>query len=52
MVPLAAGHETTANMLGLGTFALLTHPSQPAGLLADPDMIEIAVEELLRYLRP
>ena len=27
---LLAGHETTANMLGLGTFALLEHPDQAA----------------------
>ncbi|MFC0110589.1 cytochrome P450 [Kibdelosporangium aridum] len=42
---LVAGHETTANMLGLGTFALLQHPEQIAAL-DSPD----AVEELLRYL--
>ncbi|MEQ4724228.1 cytochrome P450 [Nonomuraea sp. B19D2] len=49
-VLLVAGHETTANMLALGTFALLQHPSQLAALRADPTMIETAVEELLRYL--
>ncbi|GAA2845800.1 cytochrome P450 [Streptosporangium fragile] len=47
---LAAGHETTANMLGLGTFALLRHPEQLAALRADPSLIDNAVEELLRYL--
>ncbi|WP_030905450.1 cytochrome P450 [Streptosporangium amethystogenes] len=47
---LAAGHETTANMLGLGTFALLQHPDQLAALRADPSLIDNAVEELLRYL--
>ncbi|POX42729.1 cytochrome P450 [Streptomyces sp. Ru73] len=47
---LLAGHETTANMLGLGTFALLEHPEQLAELRADPDLIPDAVEELLRYL--
>nr|WP_042193502.1 cytochrome P450 [Kibdelosporangium sp. MJ126-NF4]CTQ89606.1 putative cytochrome P450 hydroxylase [Kibdelosporangium sp. MJ126-NF4] len=44
---LFAGHETTANMLGLGTFALLRHPDQLAGLHDD---VPGAVEELLRYL--
>ena len=34
---LLAGHETTANMLALGTFALLEHPEQLAELRADPD---------------
>ncbi|MFE0027293.1 cytochrome P450 [Amycolatopsis sp. NPDC059021] len=47
---LFAGHETTANMLGLGTFALLEHPEQLAELRADPDLMPDAVEELLRYL--
>jgi cytochrome P450 len=47
---LLAGHETTANMLSLGTFALLEHPEQRAALAADPELLPGAVEELLRYL--
>ncbi|WP_036504921.1 MULTISPECIES: cytochrome P450 [Nocardia] len=47
---LLAGHETTANMLGLGTFALLEHPEQAAELRADPALVPDAVEELMRYL--
>jgi cytochrome P450 len=47
---LIAGHETTANMLSLGTLALLEHPAQLAALRADPSLIDQAVEELLRYL--
>jgi cytochrome P450 len=47
---LLAGHETTANMLSLGTFALLEHPEQRAELHADPELLPGAVEELLRYL--
>ncbi|MEU8900245.1 cytochrome P450 [Nocardia sp. NPDC048505] len=47
---LLAGHETTANMLALGTFALLEHPGQLAELHADPALVPDAVEELLRYL--
>ena len=50
LVLLGAGHETTANMLGLGTFALLANPEQLAALRADPALIDDAVEELLRYL--
>ncbi|MFI0906536.1 cytochrome P450 [Streptomyces sioyaensis] len=47
---LLAGHETTANMLALGTFALLEHPEQLAELRANPDLLPDAVEELMRYL--
>ncbi|MBE1499647.1 cytochrome P450 [Amycolatopsis lexingtonensis] len=47
---LLAGHETTANMLSLGTFALLEHPEQAAEVRANPDLLPGAVEELLRYL--
>ncbi|MER6574510.1 cytochrome P450 [Nonomuraea sp. NPDC001023] len=50
LVLLGAGHETTANMLGLGAFALLEHPDQLAALRADPSLVDNAVEELLRFL--
>jgi pentalenic acid synthase len=47
---LVAGHETTANMISLGTFTLLRHPEQLAELRADPGLVSAAVEELLRFL--
>ncbi|XVV00455.1 cytochrome P450 [Actinosynnema sp. CA-248983] len=47
---LLAGHETTANMLGLGTLALLRHPDQLAAVRDDPGRVEPAVEELMRWL--
>lgn len=49
---LIAGHETSANMISLGTLALLEHPDQLALLrdTDDPKVVANAVEELLRYL--
>jgi cytochrome P450 len=47
---LLAGHETTSNMLALGTLALLRHPAQLAAVRDDPARVEPAVEELLRWL--
>lgn len=49
---LLAGHETTSNMLGVGTLLLLQHPDQTA-LLRDTEdggLIDQAIEELMRYL--
>ncbi|WP_328348765.1 cytochrome P450 [Micromonospora sp. NBC_00421] len=47
---LFAGLDTTASMLGLGTFVLLQRPEQLAALRADPSRVGDAVEELLRFL--
>jgi cytochrome P450 len=47
---LFAGHETTANMIGLGVLALLEHPDQLPRLYAGKAELATAVEELLRYL--
>ena len=47
---LGAGLDTTANMLALGTFALLRNPAEFEALRADPGIAEGAVEELMRYL--
>jgi cytochrome P450 len=49
---LVAGHETTANMIALGTYALLSYPDQLAAVRGsnDPELIRRTVEELLRYL--
>ncbi|MFJ9122163.1 cytochrome P450 [Streptomyces sp. NPDC102394] len=47
---LIAGHETTANMISLGTFTLLQHPEKLAELRADPELMPQAVEELMRML--
>ena len=49
---LIAGHETTANMIGIGVLALLENPEQAAVVrdTDDPKVVANAVEELLRYL--
>ena len=49
-VLLLAGHETTSNMLGLATLALLRHPDQLAAVRDHPEAVNTAIEELLRYL--
>jgi cytochrome P450 len=52
VIMLAAGHETTANMISLGTLALLEHPDQFARLrdTDDPTVVAKIVDELMRYL--
>ena len=49
---LFAGHETTANLIGVGLYYLLQNPEQLAQLRNDPSRIPAAVEELLRYVSP
>ncbi|MBC8078328.1 MAG: cytochrome P450 [Chloroflexales bacterium] len=49
---LIAGHETTVNLIGNGTLALLQSPQQREHLRAEPSRIKTAVEELLRYVSP
>jgi cytochrome P450 len=44
-----AGHETTANQIGLGLLSLFKHPDQRAALMADASLVKGAVEEMLRF---
>jgi cytochrome P450 PksS len=49
---LIAGHETTVNLIGNGTLALLENPNEMNKLLSEPSLVKPAVEELLRYTSP
>ena len=49
---LVAGHETTVNLIGSGTLALLVSSGEMARLRADRSLLPGAVEELLRYTSP
>ena len=46
---LNAGHETTTNLIGNGLVALSDHPEQKQRLIAHPELIKTAIEEMLRY---
>ncbi|MGW4484521.1 cytochrome P450 family protein [Amycolatopsis sp. NPDC004368] len=49
---LVAGHETTVNLIGNATLALLRAPEQRAKLVADQSLMPGAVEEFLRFDGP
>jgi cytochrome P450 len=49
---LIAGHETTVNLIGNGTLALLENPNEVSKLRSEPSLVKGAVEELLRYTSP
>jgi cytochrome P450 len=47
-----AGNETTRNLISGGMLALMEHPAQRDRLLADPALLNSAVEEMLRWVTP
>lgn len=49
---LRAGHDTTTNMIGMGTLLVLRDDALRARLASDPAAIRPAVEELLRFVSP
>lgn len=46
---LMAGFETTVSQIATGPLALITYPDQPAALRAEPGLIRVAVEEMVRW---
>ncbi|WP_432011113.1 C9 hydroxylase cytochrome P450 [Streptomyces cucumeris] len=47
---LFAGHDSVQQMVGYCLYALLHHPEQQAALRARPELVDNAVEEMLRFL--
>jgi cytochrome P450 PksS len=49
---LLAGHETSVNLIASGVYALLQFPDQRALLMAQPEILDSAIEEIARYTHP
>lgn len=52
LIIATAGHDTTSNSLAGGLLALIEHPDQLALLQSDPELIDSAADELIRYVSP
>lgn len=49
---LLAGHDTTANLINMSALMFIEHPDQLQQLRDNPDLIDTAIEELVRYTTP
>lgn len=49
---MVAGHETTTHLIGNAIWTLLEHPQSLVRLLAQPELVPAAIEEVLRYRSP
>ncbi|HXZ62048.1 MAG TPA: cytochrome P450 [Acidimicrobiales bacterium] len=52
LIIATAGHDTTSNVIGGALVALLDHPDQLALLQAEPQLVNQAADELIRYVTP
>ncbi|MDH6242831.1 cytochrome P450 [Mycobacterium sp. OTB74] len=52
MIVAAAGHDTTSATISGGLLALLENPDQLARLRAEPELMPLAVEEMIRWVTP
>jgi cholest-4-en-3-one 26-monooxygenase len=52
MLLFIAGNETTRNATSGGVLALLQHPEQKEKLMAHPELLPTAIEEILRWVSP
>ena len=52
IITLVGGHETTMNLIASGFLTLLQHPESLEQLRSQPEIVALAVEELLRYESP
>jgi cytochrome P450 family 142 subfamily A polypeptide 1 len=49
---LVGGDETTRHVISGGMYQLLTHPDQQRAVVDDPSKLDLAVEEMLRWVSP
>ena len=49
---ISGGHETTSKLIAHGVRLFAAHPEQRDAVIADPELMAGAVEELLRYTSP
>jgi cytochrome P450 len=52
LITFSAGHDTTKNALAGGMHALIQHPDELARLRRDPELVDSAVEEIVRWATP
>jgi cytochrome P450 len=52
MIMISAGHDTTASAISGGMLALIEYPDQLAKLKGNPELVDSAVNEMLRYVTP